>query len=265
MGSLRNLSQLPIFVLLGLTLAGCSTTKLAPPPVEAPVVPLNLRSPQPRTLESADIRAIFKSPDAPDSEKLKDCDADFMTLKERVQANDEFIQGVRELIASDPIKYHWCFYSKLLSLNEALKETKDINQKQSTVIRIYLFLAPVARAFYSEFTDSRYLRRAIFKYRALSETIFYHKVEAYSNAGVPMNRESNRQPASSAPANPGATPPTVLSKYGLIAPTEAAAGDVLPIPDLFQELARDPAALAAPEPAVTEPVLAEPAIEPLVK
>ena len=266
MGSGPNLSlPLTICITLGFGLGACSTTRPAPIPIEAPVVPLNLRSPQPKSLESADLRAIFKSTDAPDSEKLKDCDADFKTLKERVEANDEFVQGVKELIASDPIKYHWCFYSKLLSLNEALQESKDIHDRQSTVIRVYLFLAPVARAFYSEFSDSRYLRRAIFKYRTLSETVFYHKVEAYSNSGVPIAGVFNRQPANTAPTNPGVTPPTVLSKYGLIAPTEPAAGDVLPLPDLFQELARDPAALAAPEPIVTEPVFAEPAIEPLVK
>ena len=178
MGPVKKHHLAPFLLLLALGSGpGCSTPKTKAPAVVVQPVPLNLQSPHPRTLESADLRALLKNPDAPEASRLDACDADFVELKERAQNSHEFSEGVRELVVSDPIKYHWCFYFKVLKLNDALQASTEIEQRQSNILRVYLFLAPVARAFFSEFSDPRYLRRAIFKYRSLSETAFYRRVE----------------------------------------------------------------------------------------
>jgi hypothetical protein len=109
---------------------------------------------------------------------LKDCDGDFKKLAALTPSHDEIKAGVRELVAADPVKYHWCFYSKVLELNGFLKnDTSYVDERQKRALDAYNFLVPVARGFMAEFQDSRYLRYSVTHYRRLSEWIFFRKLE----------------------------------------------------------------------------------------
>src|SRR5262245_61970558 len=97
----------------------CSTVEVAPPP--APTPPAYLSVPHPIAQDTNDIVAIFRDKSAPPMETLKDCDGDFKKLRTITNSIDEIKAGTRELVAADPIKYHWCFYGRVLELNGYLK------------------------------------------------------------------------------------------------------------------------------------------------
>ena len=158
-------------------MGGCSTTQVVPdepPPVTPPPY---VQVPHPAGTDMADLRAILFSKGTPTAESLKTCDADFTRLRMVTQSDDERREGVRELLRRDPVFYHWCFYTRIFQLDEALKTATYIDEKQKKVIEAYLFIVPVARAFMSEFHDSRYLRWAVLHYKRLSEWVFYRKLE----------------------------------------------------------------------------------------
>ena len=163
-------------LLLALSTA-CSTTSVEPPREPPPEPPTYSQVPHPSGLGNGDLRAIFQQSNSPDPTVVQGCDSDFFKLRERTNSKDELNEGIKELVRSNPVKYHWCFYSKILELDAALKKDAYVDQRQKDVIHAYLFIAPVARAFLSQFSDSRYLRWAISRYRTLSEYVFFRKVE----------------------------------------------------------------------------------------
>lgn len=197
-----------------LFLNSCSTpTKIeALPPIPAEP-PGYVRVPHPEGLDQGDLMAIFTDKDAPSKESFEKCDADFQTLLSKTTSKDELTTGARELVRLSPEKMHWCFYGKILLMEDKLKAAQYIDEKQKTVLDAYSFLTPVSRAFFVEYRDSRYLRWAVNRYRRLSETVFYRKME--------MTQQLNEELV--APANPlGADRPPVekpqgvLEKYGLV-------------------------------------------------
>ena len=50
----------------------------------------------------------------------------------------------------EPVKYHWCFYGKLLELEEKLKTEPYVDVRQDRVLKTYQFLVPIAKAFAEE-------------------------------------------------------------------------------------------------------------------
>jgi hypothetical protein len=65
----------------------------------------------------------------------------------------------------------------MTDLNDQLKKLFYVDERQKVVVRAYSYLTPIARAFKSEFNDSRYLRVAVARYKQISETVFYKNVE----------------------------------------------------------------------------------------
>ena len=156
---------------------GCSTTEVTPLPAPQPSPPPYVQVPHPTGTDLGDLRAIMVSKDAPSPESLKGCDAAFMKLRSLTESEDERRDGARELVHNDPVAYHWCFYWKIIDLDDSLKTMTFIDERQKKVLTTYQFLVPVARGFYSEFHDSRYLRWAILHYKRISEWVFYRKLE----------------------------------------------------------------------------------------
>jgi len=198
---------------------GCSTSQVAPLPELPPTPPDYVKVPHPEGLDIGDLVAIFTDSSAPSPDTLKTCDADFAKLRTMTNSTDELSQGAREFVRIEPVKYHWCFYGKLYQLEEQLAQDAYIDEKQKHVLDAYIFLTPISRAFMAEYKDSRYLRWAAFRYRSLSEHVFYRKMD--------FTETANRELAG--PVNPwGLVRPGddtrygVLEKYGLIKPVDSA-------------------------------------------
>lgn len=162
----------------------CSTTDLAAPKPAQP--PEYVGVPHPTGFDLADLNAIFFEKGAPAPESLKGCDAPFQRLKERTRNNDELRDGTYELVKQEPVAMHYCFFGKLLELENALKGEQYIDEKQAATIQTYSFLTPIARAFAHEFNDSRYLRWAVQRYRHTSAWFFYRKLELTPKASTEL-------------------------------------------------------------------------------
>jgi hypothetical protein len=189
----------------------CSTTEISPqaPPETAP--PQYLAVPQPAGYELGDLTSMFVMKGAPTAEEIKTCDASFRKLWQLAQSVDERKQGVRELVRSDPVHLHWCFYGKIHYLEEGLKAESFIDVRQKSVLETYEFLVPIARAFISEFHDSRYMRWAVRHYRRLSEWMFYRKLDLTPQATSELVEAAN-------PFGPWRETDgkySILEKYGL--------------------------------------------------
>lgn len=197
-------------------ISSCSTTKVEPLPPPPPAPPAYVEVQHPEGLDLGDLMAIFTRRDALSLDSQKNCDSDFLKLHEKTQSRDELAEGTRELVRLDAVKYHWCFYGKLLLLEEQLKADTFIDERQKHVLETYSFLTPLARAFSDEYQDTRYLRWAIYRYKRLSEYVFYRKLDlspgAYQTIGAAPNPyESWRQ--SHEPTRAG-----ILERYGVLAP-----------------------------------------------
>jgi len=266
-------------ILLSLAVSACATAKNAAPPIlppdQASLSTAHLQNPQaiiepekipilnlphPEGYSTRELEAIFLTARAPQRPDLAECDHDLLKLEKFTTAKDEIRQGARELVVEDPATHHWCFYERLLSLEEKLKTSGDILEKQELTMAAFQYALPMARAFQSEFRDSRYLRWTIQRYRALSPSIFFRKVELTPDAtqelAVLENPFSNWK--AEIPEN------SILAKYGLktVPPTAqlaeqkpeanrapAAAPSPVPTPDPTPTPTPTPAAPAEREPA----------------
>lgn len=159
-----------------LNIGGCSTSEMYPP--QPPIPPSYTKVPHPKGRDLSDLSAIFIDPTAPkDKDFSKKCDSDYIKLTERTQSKEELKTGVEELVMQDPVNYHWCFYAKLLELENFLMKDSYLDERQKKVLTTYEFLVPVARGFVSEFHDSRYLYWAMNRYKRLSEWVFFRKLD----------------------------------------------------------------------------------------
>ena len=129
----------------------------------------------------------------------------------------ELIEGARELVRRDPVKYHWCFYGKILELENSLKSESYLDEKQKSVLDVYGSLTPMGRAFMQEYHDSRYMRWGVKHYRQISEWVFYRKVELTPQATSELVEASN--PFGLLRDAVGMVP--VLEKYNIVKPGEA--------------------------------------------
>jgi hypothetical protein len=148
---------------------------VAPPAIEPPAY-VQVDHPLGYTL--SDIRAMFTDPKAPVLETLSNCGAEFEKLIKGVEVPEVLVHRTRTLVRSDPVGYHFCFYSKVLKIEDGLKDpAKFMLDRQKLILKEFSFLAPVARAFQAEFQDSRYLRWAIQQYQTLSHSVLHRRVE----------------------------------------------------------------------------------------
>lgn len=173
-----RIQQSTVPVLSALSIAvGCSSTALTPPATPQPPPPAYVGVPHPTGSDLADLHAILIHKNFPEPEILKDCDQDFQKLYKLSLSEGERKQGVRELVKRNPVYFHWCFYQKSYNVEEKVRSDAYIDDKQKTVLDTYTFLVPIARAYMSEFRDSRYLRWAVTQYRRLSERVFFRRLD----------------------------------------------------------------------------------------
>lgn len=226
---------------------GCSTSQLNPLPQLPPAPPPYVHVPHPEGMDLGDLMLVFTHRDAPALDSLGACDSDFVTLQSKTVSRDELEQGALEFVQSDPVKYHWCFYGKLLELDGKLKEEPYIDQRQKRVLNTFQFLTPIAKAFHDEYQESRYLRWAVIRYRQLSEFVFYRRLELAPDAAMGMGTTVNPFGLLRAPSESRGG---VLEKYGLIrpeAPVEVNAEGPVPVSGAAG-IERAPAATTAAEP-----------------
>jgi hypothetical protein len=229
--------------LLALGFSSCAVLKpnVIEPVGDAPAPPPEVSAPgyagvpHPLGLQVGDVHALFLAPDAPkrESDEMRTCSVDYENLEKKTKSRDELKQGLLELVRKEPIRYHWCFYHHILLLEEGLRKAELLDERQKAVVNAYRFLAPLSRAFYREFHDSRYLRWAVSYYRRASELAFFRRVETspgltqelVGSGGDDVNRGISEKSTS------------VLEKYGIVvperlqpgqSPNEIPKGDVLP-------------------------------------
>ena len=194
----------------------CSTTQVQPLAILPETPPPYIQVPHPAGLDFGDLLAIFAEKGAPSPDAFKDCDSEFTSLRAKTQSREELLQGARELVRRDPVRYHWCFYSKLYDMDLQLKSAVYLDERQKLVLDRYLFLTPVARAFQVEFNDSRYLRWAVSRYRNVSEHVFFRKVELSPQGAADLAGPVNPFGRYRKSADP--QPQGILDKYGILAP-----------------------------------------------
>jgi hypothetical protein len=224
-------------------------------------VPDFARVMHPDGYDIGDLRTLFKRREAPDPASLASCDQDYRKLKTYTESADELKEGVREMVRRDPTAYHWCFYSKVLALEEFLRSDAFIDQKQKKVLETYEFITPVARGFMTEFRDSRYFRWASYRYRQISAAVFYRKLEMTPNAteelvdvGNPFLPRSGNEAQSTQSEIENNSKDRILEKYHI----EPGVPIITPIAQSAAPTA--PAPGATPLPTPTQ--LALPATEP---
>jgi len=114
------------------------------------------------------------------------------------------------------VTQHWCFYGKILELEQKLKEPERLLKgRQELVLDTFGYLTPVARAFHDEMNDSRYWRWAIQRYRWVSDRVFFQRVEPSAETTSVLVTAADPF----AWVRPGASSGEgILQKYGLIPP-----------------------------------------------
>jgi hypothetical protein len=237
----RFLRQKPnVLALAALLLAACSTIQSvqapALPPAPAPVLDL----PHPQGFGMNELKALFLDPKAPERSQIATCADTFLALSRRTELREEVRAGARELVLEKPVMHHWCFYSKLLELDEGLRKAKLLDERQQLTLQTFSYAIATARAFQLEFRDSRYLRWAIQRYRALSPVVFQRRVELTPEATAELAVIENPFGI----WKPIPDRQSILQKYGLREEPARAAGS---------EPARMPASVPAPAPASAPP------------
>jgi hypothetical protein len=237
-GSTKNL-------ILFLILPACATTQVAKLPAALPEVPAYVKVPHPGGFDLADLKAIFFHPLAPKGVLegySESCDADFKKLAEATPIRHERKTGAIELVKARPEEMHWCFYSKVLKLQENLQSDSTWTERQSKVLEAYEFLTPVANAYFDHFHDSRYLRWASQYYTKVSEWVFFKRVvptpenTLLLTSGTRTTIEPWVAPAT------GQSEPSVFAKYGIsLMPTVAGAKNPL------EQVPRAPASVESEE------------------
>lgn len=215
---------------------GCSTTTVEPQPM-LPEGPSYLSVPHPQGFDLSEVELIFRDEQAPKADQLKDCDKDYKEVKRVVTAPEDVERGIRELVEADPVRYHWCFYKQISEMMQRIEARESaIRDRQKAVLDTFEFLAPVAKAFRISFSDTRYQRYAVVRYRELSPWVFYRNVDMTPQAtsdllaGVAQPFGALRAPAQQNGAS-------VLERYGIRPSAAGSAGEgpMIPASDLISE------------------------------
>ncbi len=204
-----------------LSVFGCSTTEMEPlPPL--PKVPEYTSVPHPQGFYLSDLDALFNQTLQFTDSELNSCDSKIKTLREKTSIQSEIDRGVRELVASEPVFYHWCFYYKISKLHDALNEIQSLKERQNQLISTYASVAPLARGFQAEYQDTRYLQWAVKDYRLLSQRVFYRALTLTPEASSQMV-EATPSPYALWRKDPKQSG-SVLEKYGIQSREEVSSG-----------------------------------------
>jgi hypothetical protein len=174
-----------IALLLGFLSFGCST----PGAPDAKPREIQVKEAQPayqkkvqhpHRLTTEAIRALFNDAAAPDKKTLEKCDFDYQVERMLARNPEDTITTLTEHVRDDPEHYHWCFYAKVLSLEIELAQREFLDEKQNTVLKRYMILVHIARAFKSAFDDSKYLEFAVANYKRLNLLYFGRELSGFS-------------------------------------------------------------------------------------
>ncbi len=240
-------------VMAGMVLAGCSGVEIKQEQELLPSPPDYAFVAHPSGFGASDLEALFLDSrvQRPSAEVLKACDSDFRKLRAATRSAEEFTMGAREFVRLEPVHHHWCFYSTLLDLELSLKrEDLYLEDRQKKVVSAFVYLSPIARAFFSEYRDSRYWRWAIHRYRLLSETVLYRRLEPSPETTLDLVSASEpmgglrKVPLPPTGRNEGAF---ILEKYGIRTATTQAVAVPTAGPPAIEEV---PAAKEEEEPEI---------------
>lgn len=194
----------------------CSTTEVEPVK-PLPEVPEYTKVQHPTSFDLIDIKMALQSAEAPKQYEQDQCDAEYSKLSEVTLNLNEIQKGLLELVKENPEKYHWCFYSKLYKLHEDLKVVSNLQDKQKKVLETYAFITPLARAYYYQFHDTRYLRMAVYFYKQFSSSYFYRNLEETPEMAKLLVIKDIQNPFGFYQQNSNESQ-SVLEKYGLRKP-----------------------------------------------
>ncbi|MCM0605041.1 MAG: hypothetical protein KA715_03050 [Xanthomonadaceae bacterium] len=232
-----NFGRLSLVIVnsLAVLTAGCSSTEIIEPLPKLPEVPTYAHVAHPQGYDLTDIRLLFYSKLSPKPDALNGCESEMLKLRTLTTSIDEITGGARELVIKDPVKYHWCFYAKMLEVYDSLKSNETFwLEKQKRLMEIYLTLVPIARAFKVEYGDVRYLRAASRQYKQMSEWVFYRKLDTTPDGTMELMEDVSNP--FSLWKKPEMAQDSVLEKYGISKSEPSPMG--LPMPE-----ERAPAAL----------------------
>lgn len=119
-----------------------------------------------------DVKSLFLIKDAPERSQFDKCDFDYQAETMLSKNKEELFTTMPAHVKSDPVRYHWCFYHKILRLEEDLEKQDYIEEKQKLVVERYLFLTHLARIFQVDLDDPRYLDFALHNYKRLRSLYF---------------------------------------------------------------------------------------------
>jgi len=218
-----------MFALILTMISGCSSTTVVQDRPSLPEVPEYVKVPHPANFELASLRSIFHSPLAPTDISTgfsKTCDSEFMQLARISNSIEERNKAAEELVSSDPERMHWCFYSKISSLQETLQTDTTWTERQKQVFDTYTFLTPLANGYLSVYNDSRYLRWATQYYTKISEWVFFRKVvpTAENTTAIASGASTNALDTWIPIENKGPREESIFSKYGISLMPSVASG-----------------------------------------
>jgi hypothetical protein len=177
-----------------LTASACSSTTIVTETPVLPEVPEYVKVPHPVTFELSSLKALFNHPLAP-QDVLGDfsvnCDTEFQKLSQQTKNKEERLKAAEELVSIDPERMHWCFYSKISSLQDTLQSEITWSDRQKKVFDTFEYLSPIANGFQSIYHDSRYLRWAGQYYAKISEWVFFRKVQPIEQGTSELVNGSN--------------------------------------------------------------------------
>jgi hypothetical protein len=232
-----------IFAIFAAFWVGGCTAPTVMEPIDPPrdaQVPSYAFLPHPPGQTIGDVKFLFTAKNAPSQASLYGCDAPLRAVIEQSSSKDEVDKAARELVKKDPVTYHWCFYGKILSMDNGLDvEDRYIDQKQKRVLTTYEFLAPIARAFMAEYHDSRYLRWAIQDYRRLSELVFFRRLDIAPETSVDIIDAEHPYTGLTPYEMQGTEARSVVEKYykgdrspaSAVSPSPAPAASPEPVPE----------------------------------
>jgi len=121
----------------------------------------------PDSPEIESVRALFAKEGVPDRTYLNKCDFDYRVETMLARSVEELLTTLPEHVRSNPEKYHWCFYSKMLDLEEKLTEMSSQGPaaQRKYLLNQYRFFIYLARVFEVDLDEPRYLDFARMNYK----------------------------------------------------------------------------------------------------
>ena len=196
------------FAFAAALLSGCASLSFSDPAEtldahndSAPIVnsgAVGLKHPDDPSISS--LEGLFAEKTSPlwSKETSDKCSEPLRAIHDRTESVGELENGLTELVAANPAFFHWCFYGKLLELEQSLAQETFVLDRQALVVRTFKYLAPLSKAFLRVTLDSRYYRYSIRRYQELAERVFFRKIEVLPEVTERLLRQAQAENANRA-------------------------------------------------------------------